>query len=297
MKRALDAPAWAALDTSALTNGYDDYDIDARTPNASGILADFQRRSEEARAHDGVSLATVPYASDPLAVADIFTPKQGPTRGSIVFIHGGYWKGKGRPNRAFLAPAWVDVGVQWINLGYPVAPDMSMGDIASHIGGALRRILAGDPPFGLIQGPIVLSGNSAGAHLVAHALAHELPEHTRKRVAGCLLLSGLYDLRPLLDTPANEWMRLNDEQAFQLSPLCHSPPKVRAPVVVTVGAEEPDAFIAQSRAYAQSMLGYANVDYQEAPALNHLTMIGALDSPTAPLGRIMAGWLGVEPEC
>lgn len=293
MKRALDAPAWAALDTSALTNGFDDYDIDSRTPNAIGILAEFQRRSEDAREKPGLCLSTVSYGSDPLAVADVFTPEQGPIRGSIVFVHGGYWKGKSRPNRAFLAPAWMDAGVQWVNLGYPVAPDMPMPEIARHIGGALRRIVDGESPFDMIQGPVVLTGNSAGAHLLANALAHDLPVMTRKKILGSLLLSGLYDLRPLLATPANEWMRLDDEQAFRLSPLCHSPPKVRAPIVVSVGSEEPDAFIAQSRAYAQSMLGYAAVHYHEAPGLNHMTMIGALDSPTSPLGRFMAEWLGV----
>jgi len=297
MKRALDAPAWAALDTSAMANGFEDYDIDSRTPNASGVLAEFQRRSEEARAKLGSSLTTVSYGNDPLAVADVFTPEQAPVRGSIVFIHGGYWKGKGRPNRAFLAPAWIDAGVQWINLGYPVAPDMPLPEIARHIGGALRSIADGTPPFELIQGPIVLTGNSAGAHLVANALAHDMPVQTKKRIIGCLLLSGLYDLRPLLDTPANEWMRLDDEQAFRLSPLCHSPPKLRAPMVVSVGADEPDAFIAQSRAYAQSMLGYADIDYLEAPGLNHMTMIGALGGPAEPMGRYMAEWLGVKPEC
>ena len=294
MKRALDPPAWAALDTSAIDNGYVDYDIDARTPNASGLLAEFQRRSEQARALAGIRQASISYAEDPLALADVFRPEEGSVRGTIVFVHGGYWKGAGRPNRAFLAPAWVEAGVQWINLGYPVAPAVAMPDIARLTSNALRDIVSGASPFEMVEGPIVLAGNSAGAHLVAHALAHLLPVQSPRRIAGCMLLSGLYDLRPLIDTPAQQWMRLDDEQAYRLSPLCQSPPRLQAPVMVAVGAEEPDAFIAQSRAYAQSMLGYVAVDYQEVEGLNHLTMISALDSPTAPLGRVMAAWLGVD---
>ncbi|WP_397475488.1 alpha/beta hydrolase [Pusillimonas sp.] len=299
MKRALDTPPWAALDTSALDNGYEDYDIDSRTPDAAGLLADFQRRSDEARAHTGIRRASISYAEHPLALADVFRPDQGSVKGTVVFIHGGYWKGKGRPNRAFLAPAWVDAGVQWINLGYPVAPETPMPDIARLTRTALRDIVGGASPFEMVEGPVVLAGNSAGAHLVAHALAELLSVQAPRRIAGCLLLSGLYDLRPLLDTPAQQWMRLDEEQAYLLSPLCQSPPRLHAPIMVAVGADEPDAFIAQSRAYAQSMLGYASVDYQEVQGLNHLTMISALDSPTARLGRVMASWLGIDkgPAC
>lgn len=288
-------PEWAGLDTSALANGFDDYDIDARTPDAEGLLARFQRLSEAARVRPGIRQIMVSYADDPLALADVFRPARGPVHGTIVFVHGGYWKGKGRPNRAFLAPAWVDAGVQWINLGYPVAPETSMPEIARLISGALRAIVSGAPPFEMTEGPIVLSGNSAGAHLVAQALADVLPAAAPRRIAGCMLLSGLYDLRPLLDTPAQQWTRLDEEQAVRLSPVCQSPPRLRAPVMVAVGADEPDAFIAQSRAYAQHLLGHADVDYREVEGLNHLTMIAALDGPRAELGRTMAGWLGLGP--
>src|SRR5690606_36529793 len=173
--------------------------------------------------------------ADPLAVADVFRPAHGAVHGTIVFVHGGYWKGKGRPNRAFLAPAWVDTGVQWINLGYPVAPDTSMPEIAGLVSGALHAIASGAAPFEMVEGPVVLAGNSAGAHLVAHALAEVLPAAVPQRIAGYMLLSGLYDLRPLLDTPAQQSMRLDEEQAFKLSPLCQIPPRLQAPVMVAVG--------------------------------------------------------------
>src|SRR5690606_2143682 len=150
------SPQWAGLDTSSLQNGFEDYDIDARTPDAAGLLAGFQRLSDEARARPGIRHIAVSYADDPLAVADIFRPAQGAVHGTIVFVHGGYWKGKGRRNRAFLAPAWVDAGVQWINLGYPVAPDTSMPEIAGLVSGALHAIASGAAPFEMVEGPVVL---------------------------------------------------------------------------------------------------------------------------------------------
>jgi len=296
MSTASDAqsPAWAGLDISGLGNGFEDYDIDARTPDAAGQLARFQQLSEAARAQPGIQHMTVSYGADPLAAADIFRPIQGPVRGTIVFVHGGYWKGKGRPNRAFLAPEWVKAGVQWINLGYPVVPDTPLPEITRQIGGALHAVVSGGSPFEMVEGPVVLAGNSAGAHLVAQALVDALPTEAPCRIAGCMLLSGLYDLRPVVATPAQEWLRLDAEQALRLSPLCQAPPPLRAPVMVAVGADEPEAFIAQSRAYARHLLGHAHVDYQEGAGLNHLSMIAALDGPEARFGRPMAAWLGLE---
>src|SRR5690606_20606302 len=126
------------------------------------------------------------------------------------------------------------------------------------------------------------------------ALADVMPAEAPRRIAGYMLLSGLYDLRPVVATPAQEWLHLDDEQARQLSPLCQAPPRLRAPVMVAVGADEPNAFLAQSRAYARHLLGYAQVDYQEGAGLNHLSMIAALDGPQARFGRPMAAWLGLE---
>lgn len=47
--------------------------------------------------------------------------------------------------------------------------------------------------------PLWLSGHSAGAHLAASVLSSDLYAH----VAGFILISGIYDLCPLLNTSIN----------------------------------------------------------------------------------------------
>ena len=56
-----------------------------------------------------------------------------------------------------------------------------------------------------ISGPVVLSGWSAGAHLVAMALDHP-------RVAAGLAISGVYDLAPIRDTGLNNALKLTDQE-------------------------------------------------------------------------------------
>ena len=261
------------------------YDIDSNTPDMAGKLARFHEESERARAT--LKSRTMRYGADPLSVADCFEP-EGPVRGTVVFIHGGYWRAAGRPDRAFLAPDWNAIGVRWINLGYPVAPDTPLGHIIALVSDATHALIAGEGPFEGVGGPLALAGNSAGAHLLAEALIPPLPLGL-DRVRGAMLLSGLYDLRPLVQEPCNEWLRLDPARAARYSPALAALPGIAGPIAVAVGGEEPEAFKAQSRDYA----AHIGRTHDEIAGLDHMTMISALRSPRESLGAVLAGWLAV----
>lgn len=50
-----------------------------------------------------------------------------------------------------------------------------------------------------------LGGHSAGAHLAASILSSNLSNH----IAGFILLSGIFDLRPLVTTSVNKMLQLS----------------------------------------------------------------------------------------
>jgi hypothetical protein len=81
----------------------------------------------------------------------------------------------------------------------------------AEIGAALDWLAARGPAQG-INGPIVLSGWSAGGHLTAMCLRHPL-------VRAGLTISGLFELGPVRDTGLNERLRLTDQEIATLSPL------------------------------------------------------------------------------
>ena len=63
---------------------------------------------------------------------------------------------------------------------------------------------------------------------------------------GGLAISGLYDLRPMLQVDwLNADLRLDEASAVQLSPA-FMPPATRAPVITTVGGEESSEFLRQN---------------------------------------------------
>ena len=97
------------------------------------------------------------------------------------------------------------------------------------------------------------------------------------------MLSGLYDLEPLLAETPNEWLNLTKSSTRDLSPSNHSPDP-SLPVSVCVGATETDAFLRQSRNYAEVLRGNGNpVEYVESPGKNHMEIILECGAPGTPV--------------
>src|SRR5262249_57948710 len=64
-----------------------------------------------------------------------------------------------------------------------------------------------------IQGPIIVTGWSAGGHLTSFILDHP-------KVAAGLAISGVVDLRALRDSPhVNDKVKLSEEEMQKLSPM------------------------------------------------------------------------------
>jgi arylformamidase len=119
---------------------------------------------------------------------------------------------------------------------------------------------------------VTLSGSSAGAHLAAHtAIAAPLPLDL------VVLLSGVYDLTPLVDTYVNDALGLSVATARECSVPFDVLPG--APVVVAHGDNETAAFIGQSAALAEAW----DAERIEMPHRNHFDVVfdlALLDVPT-----------------
>ena len=94
---------------------------------------------------------------------------------------------------------------------------------------------------------IFLLGSSAGAHLAAMSLLtdwddYQLPSNVIK---GATLLSGIYDLRPIVKTYINEPLVMNEQLAEGLSPL-FLVKKSTAQIIISWGEHETSEFKRQS---------------------------------------------------
>jgi len=162
----------------------------------------------------------------------------------LVFIHGGYWQALSAEESLFLAPAAVAAGWSYAAVEYSIAPEGDLSRMERECRAALELLAAAG---GFTS--VVLAGHSAGAHLAAMvALVAEPP----LPLAEVMLVSGVYDLRPLVHTTVNDPLGLTVEAAARLSPAL-LPVANRPPVTVAWGDNDTDAFKAQGHVYAAKL--------------------------------------------
>jgi arylformamidase len=153
------------------------------------------------------------YGSSPRAWLDYF-PAASPKAELLVFIHGGYWQELSKAESAFLAPAWVHAGRALCVLDYELAPKASLEEIVRQCTAGLRWLIENAADLGFDPQKIVIAGSSAGAHLAA-MLGLTMPS----QIKGLVLLSGIYDLEPLVPTYVNKAVGLDAAAARTLSPM------------------------------------------------------------------------------
>ena len=185
------------------------YDNNAAVKNSAALIAERNEASGRLRGTLKSHL-DLHYGERANNKIDLY-PAARPDAPCLVFLHGGYWQRNSRELFAMLVEGVAAHGWSVAIPGYSLAPEFSLTDIVAEIPRALDWLGTHGASYG-ISGPVVLSGWSAGAHLVAMALNHP-------SVRAGLALSGVYDLAPIRDTWLNNALKLTDEELATLSPL------------------------------------------------------------------------------
>jgi arylformamidase len=215
---------------------------------------------------------TIRYGSTERQTLDLFIPEGVAQPAVLVFFHGGYWQELSKQESAFAAPGCGAQGIAYAAVDYTLAPAATLSGIVEECRAAVASLSRFDR--------LVVAGSSAGAHLAAMAaLVGD------QRVKGAVLVSGIYDLEPLIGTSINAALGLDPATAARNSPL-RRPLKGFPPSLVCWGENETDQFKRQSRAFAGA-LREAGTECAafECPGRNHFDVILDLADPATLLGR------------
>ena len=223
-------------------------------------------------------------APEPLGLGELYRPS-GTPRGLAVIIHGGYWMKFGPRWFSHLAGGALAHGWAVLLPGYTLAPAGRLAtmrdEIALQIATAAARV----------GGPIVLSGHSAGGHRAARLICEDtpLPAEIMGRVARCVPISGLFDLRPLQRTAMRGDLGLDDRTAAQESPLFHQP-HPDLDLHLWVGADERPVFVQQTRLIFDAWAGVPRETRLTVEAgRHHMDVIAGLTDQHHPLCQALVG--------
>jgi arylformamidase len=259
--------------------------------NNRAAVPDFQQHFERWGARSAQTRASVrchldvPYGAHPMEKMDLFLPGRA-SRACLMFVHGGYWRALDKKDHSFVAAELVKQGVTVAVPNYALCPAVTVEDIVRQILQACAWLYRNGANFGAPLGSLYVSGHSAGGHLTAMVMAALFPafrpDLPTKVVRGGLAISGVYDLRDIVNVPSvNDDVRLTPAQAAKASPIFY-PPATDAPVYFAVGGRELPPFLAQQAALAAR---WKKVTAAEIPCPNdnHFSILDGFTDPSSTL--------------
>ena len=218
------------------------------------------------------------YGERPRNRFDLFLPAGKPS-GLVVFVHGGFWRALDKSFWSHLARGAVEGGYAVAMPSYTLCPAVRIADITREIAAAIERMAS------MVDGPILLTGHSAGGHLVTRMVSatSPLPAAVLARIRNTVSISGVHDLRPILKTAMNADLRIDTAEAQTESPALLEPlPNTR--LTCWVGSAERPEFIRQSALLANIWTGLgAQTRTIEEPGRHHFNVIDGLADPHHPI--------------
>lgn len=257
----------------------DAYANAAYIDGADGFPPRWEKEAEAFRASLGArAQLNVRYGPSDRQKFDLFQP-EGVSRGTAVFVHGGYWKAFDKSYWSHLAAGPLARGYAVAMPSYDLCPDVRISEISTQIAAALTEVA------NRTQGTIALSGHSAGGHLVARMTDPLLlGSDVRDRITRIVPISPVADLAPLLETEMNNTLRLDEAEAAAESPINMTPPH-GVDVTVWVGAEERPVFLEQAETFARSWGAKQVV----AEGKHHFDVIDPLAEADSDLTKALLG--------
>ncbi len=257
-----------------------EYNNRALVPDYAAYFARWEKDSRYVRETIACEV-DLPYGPDARHRIDLFPAAN--ARGTLIFIHGGYWRSLDKSMFSWLAPSWVAAGVNVAMPNYRLCPAAGIEDIVGDAIAAANWIALNGPAPGVSTDRMVVSGHSAGGHLTAAIFAAPRGElqFDPARIVGGVPISGLVDFEPLLQFSYNADLRLDPQAAERLN-LHGRKPTVAAPLVIAAGADESSEFRRQSELLAQAWAPQVR-KLMILPGLHHFSVVDAFAERGQPL--------------
>ncbi|NUS70524.1 MAG: alpha/beta hydrolase [Ensifer adhaerens] len=222
------------------------------------------------------------YGDRPRNRMDLFLPEGSP-KGLVVFVHGGYWLQLDKSFWSHLAAGAVERGYAVAMPSYTLCPEIRIAGIVEEVAAAISEASK------RVEGPLMLTGHSAGGHLVSRMITTTAPlsPEVQARIRNVVSISGVHDLRPIMSTAMNEKLAIDEAEALSQSPALLRPMQ-DARITCWVGGGERAEFLRQNALLANIWTGLGATTAAVAePDRHHFNVIEGLADAGHPLVRTL----------
>ncbi len=256
---------WRSFSTADLER---EYTPASRVENIQIYLDEYARAGQASR--QKLSHAKLQYASHDDSW--LWFAEKAESKKLIIFVHGGFWRRLSADDGTFHTPGWHSLGFNVASVNYSLCPNEPLETLVSQTSQAIDFLAKRHEPQN-----ITLIGHSAGAHLVAMKLC--IPD--TPKFGSAIMVSGIFDLEPIVDTSINEAVKLTTQTAQTLSPINFVAKAQDTPMAVIWGENETNEFKRQSKDFANAwtaVKNHSSATQKEFKSRNHFDTLYELAS-------------------
>jgi len=285
---------WLDMDQKELDDAYDQR---VYAPNQE-LVAKRRRLASEALLKRLGQPERIAYGPTEIEQLDIYKTRRSNAPINI-FIHGGAWRNGQAKDSAYLAEMFINAGAHFVVPDFIQVEDAggNLMPMAQQVRAAVAWVYKNAARFGGDPNRIYITGHSSGAHLSGCTLVTDwqkdvgLPTNIIK---GGLLVSGMYDLKPVRLSKRSEYVKFTDEIERALSSQRHLD-KLNAPIIVAHGSQETPEFQRQAREFAAAVKAAGKpVELIVGEGFNHFEMQETLGNPYGIGGRAALKLMGLS---
>ena len=149
-----------------------------------------------------------------------------------------------------------------------------------------------------VDSDVYLCGHSAGAHLASCLIRSGWNEKFNVKVSnlkGFFLVSGVYNLEPILKTTVNDNLKMDSSEALLASPMLSNTTcfteeeKKQVKILLDYGENESNEFKKQSVDYSihlKNNLGFSNVNSNQVETVDHFDIIENISNDNFILTKV-----------
>jgi len=276
---------WLDMDQKEIDDAYDQA---CWAPNREHIAQ--RRRLASERTIDRLGPPErVAYGPTEIEKLDIYKTKR-PNAPIAIFIHGGAWKNGASKDSAYMAEMYLAAGANFVIPDFVAVQNAggSLMTMAGQVCRAVAWVYKNAASFGGDPKRLYLMGHSSGAHLGGTIVITDwqkdfgLPSDILK---GALLISGMYDLKPVRLSKRSQYVNFDDATEEALSTQRHID-KIVTPLIIAHGTLESPEFQRQSREFAAAVKAAGKpIEFFVGEGFNHFEMQETMGNPFGLGGR------------
>ena len=276
--------------------------------------AGLRARMEQRRAGAGTGAGaqtppaqTLAYGSNALQALDLWVPEGARSAPLVLFVHGGGWSRGSKDNAGSRAMPghMLEQGYAFASIDYRLVPSATVEQQAGDVAAALAHLLGRAETLGIDPTRVVITGHSAGAHLVAlvgtderYLKAAGLSFADLRGVipndgAAYDIASQLSDAGPMMKDTYTQAFGTDPARHAALSPTLHAAAP-NAPAFLLLHVQRKDG-VAQNRALADALKRAGTpVEIGSFPGdglRGHAEINRRLGEPDYPATPVMDAWL------